>query len=150
MSRNNRRWFGWPFAKWFPTVNSTFNKWLRFEVKSRSRFYVFFNEILLVLLRCKKYVVCIVSASEFCWLVWLSIIFQTCAWVCVGGLASKYIARCRLWGACHRYNWGLCINSDWSCDCSIIVGHKVTDTKKQRGKFYGLAQRWKSFWLDVA
>ena len=60
-------------------------------------------------------------------LLWLSIIFQTWGpfkYFVVHTAASVFFVTRALWGACHRHNWGLCINSDWSYDCSI-VGHKL-------------------------
>ena len=60
-------------------------------------------------------------------LLWLSIIFQTWGpfkYFVVHTAASVFFVTSALWGACHRHNWGLCINSDWSYDCSI-VGHKL-------------------------
>ena len=73
------------------------------------------TKFLLVLLQQSRKKQCIVC-------LWLSIIFQT--WGPFKYFVVSSSSLRALWGACHRHNWGLCINSDWSYDCSI-VGHKL-------------------------
>ena len=94
--------------------------------KSRSLdFFYDFDEIPLGFTAAKQKKQCIVC-------LWLSIIFQT--WGPFKYFVVSSSSLRALWGACHRHNWGLCINSDWSYDCSI-VGHKVDIRhvgKKQR------------------